>query len=82
MKISDITLEMELGGVDSADIAEILQVCSSKGFDKHTIDDELIKHGYEKMFTVDYDTYDESEYWDDDEYYCVEKFPHKQKFTE
>ena len=76
MEISDIQLEMELGGVDSADIAEILKLCENKGFTNDVLDDELIKRGYEKIFTVDYDAYED---WDD-EYSSVEKFPYKKGF--
>jgi len=80
MEISDIKLEMELGGVDSADMAEILELCSSRGFNSETIDDELVKRGYDKIFTVDYDDYDD---WDEDnEYASVERFPHKKNFRD
>ncbi len=80
MEISDIKLEMELGGVDSADMAGILELCQSKGFDSETIDNELLKRGYDKMFTVDYDDYDDWE--DDDEYVSVQKFPYKKNFRD
>lgn len=81
MQISDLTLEMELAGVDSADMTEIVELCKSKGFNSETIDEELIKRGYEKIFTVDYDQYDD---WqdDDDEYASVERFPHRQNFRD
>ncbi len=81
MEVSDIKLEMELGGVDSADIAEILELCNDKGFNSETIDHELAKRGYDKIFTVDYDDYDD---WDDDddEYASIERFPYKKSFKD
>lgn len=80
MKISDVRLEMELGGVDLADIAEIVDLCKSKGLNSEMIDEELVKRGYEKIFTLDYDDYDS--WGDEDEYASVEKFPHRQQYID
>ncbi|MDX1296394.1 MAG: hypothetical protein R3302_09000 [Sulfurimonadaceae bacterium] len=80
MKVSDIRLEMELGGVDEAEIAEIVALYESKGLTNEMLDEELLKRGYDRMFTVDYDSYDEYGDWADDDYASVEKFPHKQYF--
>lgn len=83
MQISDVRLEMEMGGVDSADIAEIVDLCKSKGLNSEMIDDELVKRGYEKIFTVDYDAYDDYDDWEDDEGYSpVQKFPHKHQYSD
>lgn len=82
MNVSDITLEMELNGVDEAVIAEIVKLCEDKGFNSELIDDELQKRGYEKIFTVDYDAYDEYDDWEDDGYASVEKFPHKRSYID
>jgi hypothetical protein len=79
MKISDIRLELELGGVDEADIAEIIALCESKGMHLEAIDDELLKRGYDKVFDVDYENYDD---WDDDAFASVEPFPHKPNYRE
>ncbi|MGB5964391.1 MAG: hypothetical protein WBF77_04595 [Sulfurimonadaceae bacterium] len=73
---------MEIGGVDSADIAEIVELCVSKGLNSEMIDDELINRGYEKIFTVDYDAYDDYDDWDDDGYSPIEKFPHKHQYSD
>ena len=77
MKISDAILEMELGGVEADDIAAIVELCESRGLNVEVIDEELLKRGYEKIFTVDYDAYDEYDGWEDDEFASIEKFPHK-----
>jgi hypothetical protein len=82
MKVSDIILEMELGGVDAADIADIVSLCENKGLNSEMIDDELLRRGYDKIFTVDYDAYDEYDEWEDDDYASVEKFSHKQHFVD
>lgn len=81
MKISDIKLEMELYGVDSEDIAEILDVCKSKGYDTQMIDTELEKRGYEKIFSINYDEYDDMDDFDD-EYPSVQKFGHKKNYID
>ncbi|WP_345980503.1 hypothetical protein [Sulfurimonas sp. HSL3-2] len=81
MKISDIKLEMELYGVDSEDIAEILELCKSKGYETQIIDDELEKKGYERIFSINYDDYDDMDDFDD-EYPSVEKFGHKKNYID
>ena len=78
MKISDIQLEMELYGVDSEDIAEILEICKSKGYDLQALDEELEKKGYEPIFSIHYDE-DDDEY---DEYPTVQKFSHKKNYID
>lgn len=80
MNVSDVVFEMELGGVDTADIADIVKLCEDRGFDSDYIDEELVKRGYPKIFTVDYDAYDEYS-WEEDEYSSIEKFPHKQRYS-
>jgi len=77
MEISDISLEMEFNGVSAEDISAILDVCRTQGFESNILDTELQKRGYEALFSVDYDSYDE---WEDDEYASVEKFPIKEQF--
>ena len=80
MDISDIVFEMELNDVDTADIAAIVALCKSKGFNSAYIDEELSKRGYSKIFTIDYDSYD-NDGWEDDEYASIEKFPHKHQYS-
>lgn len=79
MKISDIRLELELAGVDEADIAEIVMMCKDKGVQLEAVDDALIKRGYDRIFDVDYDTYDD---WEDDALVSVERFPHKHHYID
>jgi len=81
MNVSDIIFEMELGGVDADDIADIVELYKSKALNSEMIDEELLKRGYPKIFTVDYDSYDEYETWDD-ELSSVEKFRHKHHFED
>ncbi|QOY51244.1 hypothetical protein HUE87_04310 [Candidatus Sulfurimonas marisnigri] len=82
MNVSDVVFEMELGGVDEADIADIVLLCEDKGFNRNFIDEELVKLGYPKLFTIDYDAYNEYDGWEDDEYDSVQKFPHKRSYTD
>jgi hypothetical protein len=79
MNVSDVVFEMELAGVDAADIDSIVSLCESKGFDSDFMDEELLKRGYPKIFTIDYDEYDDFE---DDEYMSVEKFRHKHQYMD
>jgi len=82
MKISDLEFEMELGGVDKADIAEIVELYANKDINTELIDKELERRGYPKVFSVDYDAYDEYADWVDDEYESIQKFPHKQQYRD
>ncbi len=82
MNVADVVFEMELGGVDAADIADIVKLYDGKVFSGEDIDDELISRGYSKMFTVDYDAYDDYDGWEDDDYCSVEKFPHKNQYKD
>ena len=81
MNVSDVVFEMELNGVDTADIANIVKLCESKGYNSDFIDDELLKRGYTKIFTMDYDAYDEYNDWEEDEYPSIEKFPPKKQYS-
>ncbi|DAB40948.1 MAG TPA: hypothetical protein CFH81_01220 [Sulfurovum sp. UBA12169] len=67
MTISDIEFEMKINDVDDSDIAAIIEVCKIKGFSAEGLDEELVKRGYEKIFTVNYDDTDEDreEDWED-----------------
>jgi len=81
MTISDIKLEMRINGVDEKDIDDIIATCKSKGFGPETLDDELEKRGYGKVFTVIYDDEEGGDDWDD-EFNSIERFPHKHHFDD
>jgi hypothetical protein len=80
MKISDIKLEMELYGVDLEDANEILEICKPKGYDFEALDEELVKRGYEPIFSENFydDDYDD----EDDGYPKVQKFGHKKNYID
>lgn len=78
MKISELELEMELNGVDEADIAQIVELYKDKDITTSMIDRELVARGYSKIFSIDYDTYDDE--WEDED--IVEKFPSKHSFID
>ncbi len=59
MTISDIKFDMDINNVSEKDISEIIEICNKTGFSLETIDDELQKRGYKRIFTVDYDDNDE-----------------------
>ena len=82
MNVKDIVMEMEFAGVGESDIAAIMKVCESRGFNVEVMDEELQKRGYEKLFTPDYDMYDEYGEWDDDDYTAMEKFPGRNHYGE
>lgn len=65
MTIADIEFEMNINDVDPKDIAAILEVCKISGFGVETLDDELQKRGYAKIFTVELNDLDEDAQWDD-----------------
>ena len=55
MTISDIEFDMDINDVSAKDISEIIEICNKSGFSLESIDDELQKRGYKRIFTVDYD---------------------------
>jgi len=77
MKISDLEFEMELAGVDKADIAEILKSYNNKTIDTTLIDNELEKRGYPRVFDLALSAFEEDDDDWDDNYMSVQKFPHK-----
>ncbi|MCK9490604.1 MAG: hypothetical protein M0Q24_00830 [Sulfurimonas sp.] len=78
MNISDVVFEMELSGVDARDIESIVELCRDKGFNSELLDEELVKKGYPKIFSVNYEEYDDF----DDDYFAVEKFPYKNQYID
>ena len=67
MTIADIEFEMNINDVADKDISEIIEICKQSGFSRESLDEELQKRGYPKIFTVDYDDMDdENEDYDDD----------------
>lgn len=78
MTLEDIRLEMRVNGVEEEDLAQIMAVCKSKGYGAETLDEELEKLGYRRIFSVDED--DEEEY--DDLFSEMEPFPHKHRFDD
>lgn len=67
MTISEIEFEMKINDVQQSDIAAIIEICKIKGFSAEGLDEELVKRGYEKIFTVNYDDTDgyEDQEWND-----------------
>ena len=54
-----------------------MDFAKKNGIEKELIDDELGKLGYERILENESD-----DSWDDDDYGHVEKFPHRNKFSE
>jgi hypothetical protein len=81
MKISDLEFEMELAGVDKADIADILKPYTNKNINTNLIDDALEKLGYPRVLEIAFSEYDDEEEdeWGDS-FMNVEKFPHKHRY--
>lgn len=82
MNISDVVFELQLSGVDEADIADIVELYNGKVVSSEIIDEELSSRGYPKIFFLDYDSYDEYDNWEDDEHSSIERFPYKQKYSD
>lgn len=77
MTFKDLEFILELNGVIRKDIDYILDFSRKNGIDKEEIDDELSKMGYERILENELE-----DGWDEDEYEHVEKFPHRNKFSE
>lgn len=65
MTIADIEFEMNINDVMEKDISEIIEICKKSGFNAESIDEELQKRGYAKIFTVDYDDVNDDDVYDD-----------------
>jgi len=65
MTIADIEFEMNINDVEPKDIEAIMEVCKISGFGLETLDEELQKRGYAKIFTVDLNDLDEDAEWDE-----------------
>lgn len=65
MTIADIEFEMNINDVAEKDISEIIEICKKSGFSMESIDEELQKRGYAKIFTVDYDEMNDEDYDDE-----------------
>lgn len=73
MTFKDVVNEMRANGVEEEDIKTIVEQSKKSRFNPKLVDDALVKMGYEKIFTIDYeDNYDD----DDDE---ADDFPSSQK---
>lgn len=81
MTVSDIKLEMKFNGVNETDIEAIISACKMKGYGSDTLDEELEKRGYDRIFSIDYDDEDAWEE-DDDDFAPMEPFPHKHRFDD
>ncbi len=66
MTIADIEFEMNINDVMEKDISEIIEICKKSGFNAESIDEELQKRGYGKIFTVVYDDVDDDDVYDDE----------------
>ena len=62
--MKSIIYELKANDVDDKDIELILERVKNRISEKN-IDDELVKLGYNKIFTVDYDDYDDYGDYDD-----------------
>ena len=77
MTFKDLEFILELNGVMRKDIECILDFSRKNGINKEEIDDELSKMGYERILENELE-----DILDEDEYEHVEKFPHRNKFSE
>lgn len=78
MTFKDVEFALELNGVKREDIDYILDFAKKNGINIEQIDDELNKLGYERVLENELD-----DSWDDeDDYDHIEKFPHRNKFSE
>lgn len=75
MTIKDIEYEMRANGVYQEDIKIILENSKKYKMNPQYIDNELVKLGYDKIFTIDYDDIKSDDEYDE----CVnyQKIYHK-----
>lgn len=73
-----IVYELRANNVEEEHISVIMEKVKNR-FTEENIDKELVKLGYQKMFTVDYDDYDEYSY-DDLDYGSQQKGHYEEDF--
>lgn len=79
MTFKDLEFVLELSGVMKKDIQYILDFSKKNGMDRESIDDELVKLGYERLLENELeDSFDD----EDEDYGHIEKFPHRHRFME
>ncbi len=79
MTLQDLRFALELGCVMDQDIEYLVEFSKKNGIDVTTMDDELVKLGYDRILESQLEDYDDDE---DEDYGYVEKFRHKSKFYE
>lgn len=72
MKFANLANEMRANSVEEDAINSIEESCKKHRYSPESIDAELVKLGYEKIFTIDYEDFE-----DFDEYPTNEKIYHK-----
>lgn len=74
MTYKDVANEMRANGVREEDIKTIIDKSKKTKFNPRAADDELVKMGYDKIFTIDYDDiYEEDDFDDMDDFPSSEK---------
>lgn len=72
MKFANLANEMRANSVEENDIEIIEESCKRYRYSAESMDAELVKLGYDKIFTIDYEDFE-----DFDEYPTNEKIYHK-----
>ncbi len=61
MTVHEAIVEMRYGGIPEEDIEDIMEICKKKGVSPQNIDKELESRGFDKVFSFEYEGWDEGQ---------------------
>ena len=61
MTVHEAIVEMRYGGIPEEDIEDIMEICKKKGVSPQNIDKELEARGFDKVFSLEYEGWDEGQ---------------------
>lgn len=61
MTVHEAIVEMRYGGIPEEDIEDIMEICKKKGVSPQNIDKELEARGFDKVFSFEYEGWDEGQ---------------------
>ena len=61
MTVHEAIVEMRYSGIPEEDIEDIMEICKKKGISPQNIDKELEARGFDKVFSFEYEGWDEGQ---------------------
>ena len=88
MTFQEIEFALTVNGVNQEDLQMLMGYCKMNGTDYQKLDEMLVEMGYDKVFTDDFfgwvdidDEYDNDESYEQ-EYFSIQRNPHRHEWEE